>query len=320
MLLDGLVHKFQREGMEEEWRYRLLDCRCCGLAFVDPTPTAEIAGTFYDAGYASYSSVGLPPDEEARSAKYRLARMRFAGFNSRQPVAAAIRMGGAIVECLTGRTVTYPLGIPLQLPKQARILDVGYGSGGWLLAMAALGYENLHGYDIDPNVRNAERLERAGVTVTGGDFLANPYPSESFDCVRLEHAFEHVLQPADVLVKCFALLHRGGFIVMSFPCRDSWIMRFAMTRAPSLQLPKHLYLHTARSASLMLQHAGFELLGLRTFAVPAQLKQLVRELPHDAESSALAEAALTALAPLYRVTGPLTGKGDTITLLARRPP
>ena len=51
--------------------------------------------------------------------------------------------------------------MPVNLPRTARILDLGYGGGAWLLTMAGLGYRDLHGYDIDANSENAARLSRA---------------------------------------------------------------------------------------------------------------------------------------------------------------
>ena len=100
---------------------------------------------------------------------------------------------GKMAEWLSGKTVSCSLGIPLQLAKNAHILEVGYGSGNWLLTMAQLGYTNLHGYDLETNSENKNRLIDTGIDVSSGDFISNDYPENHYDCIRLEHVFEHLL-------------------------------------------------------------------------------------------------------------------------------
>ena len=270
VLRDDLRHEYVSDGRPAVWPYRLLQCDSCGMGFVDPEPSLDLLNTFYGAGYDCYVGGG-----EYSPLKRRMAAMRMAWIGGASLRTAILSLAGMGVETLTGRTVSACLGVPLNLPRTARILDLGYGGGAWLMTMAGLNYRDLHGYDIDANSENAARLSSAGIRVSGGAFLSNDYPLESFDCIRMCHVFEHLIDPIEVLRKCHAMLRPGGVLVMEHPCLRSWVAAWNLDSSPLLQLPKHLYHHTPRSTSLMLRSAGFAPREVKPYAVIAQLSAML---------------------------------------------
>lgn len=218
MVLGDLSHQYECHRVCRTWGYQLLECKGCGLGFAHPKPTWRLLQTFYSENYGSYDGTKTNPEQEARSVKVQIAKLRMAKDKSRILAVAKTTLG-RLAELLTGKTVTHSLGIPLQLPLDAHIFDLGFGSGNWLLTMSQLGYHQLYGYDIEGNSANATRLERNGINVSSGEFLDNDYPESTFDCIRLEHVFEHLLEPLDVLKKCYAMLKPGGYLVLGFPCK-----------------------------------------------------------------------------------------------------
>jgi SAM-dependent methyltransferase len=226
------------------YHFDLLECKNCGMAFIHPLPSEEEMQYFYE-DYGVYNSF----KEYPTLIKFPFARMRFSASLYEKFV-------GVLAEWFTGRSVPFTLGIPLQYPKVAAIMDLGYGSGEWLLNMAALGYQNLHGYDIEANRENRSKLEKAGISVYSGEFVENKF-SFSFDCIRLNHVFEHLLQPLSVLRKCHHLLKPGGKLVMHFPCKQSLSFKLSPTNWAALDIPKHLYQYTWQSAEIFLKEAGF---------------------------------------------------------------
>ncbi|MET0385680.1 MAG: class I SAM-dependent methyltransferase [Polyangiales bacterium] len=302
---------------DAEFHFELLGCDDCGLGFVYPEPSLAQLATFYPPDYQPYETVPESPQAIAHSFKYRVARMRHAR-DAVRPTRHLEILLGAAVEYATGKTVSYSLGLPLQLPRDARILELGYGSGSWLLSMAALGYHQLHGYDIASNDRQAVALTQAGVEVTSGSFLDNNYPAGSFDCIRLEHVFEHLIDPLRVLTKLHSLLKPGGRLVMNLPCIDSWSVRVSLRHFPHLDVPRHLYHHTGRSLTLLLEAAGFRALRRKSYADAASLAGAVNGLLGERFRAAVPMQLFRAVAPAYKLACQWTRKGDLVTLTAVR--
>jgi SAM-dependent methyltransferase len=198
------------------------------------------------------------------------------------------------------------------------MFDLGYGSGSWLLMMSELGYRNLHGYDIDANTENASRLLGKGIKVSNGMFLENSYPEESFDCVRLDHVFEHLHEPIQVLKKCWGMLKPGGYLLMSLPCKNSWSMKLSLVHSPALQLPKHLFHHTQSSVRLLLENSGFEVLKIQAYSVASQLGGTINEALGARNTPPIPPALFEMLAPAYKLFGGLTKKGDFMSVWARK--
>jgi len=318
VLLDDLLFTSEVLGEPEEWSYQLLRCRRCGLGFVDPSPSWDRLVSFYH-GYEIYDAVDHDPIGGRLSLKRWTAKIRYAtypGKSMRRLVQSAL---GRSVEWITGRTVSLSLGIPLQLPREANILELGYAAGGWLLSMSGLGYRNLYGHDIEANSMNAPHLMSTGIHVIGGDFLQAQLPDSSFDCIRLEHVLEHLLRPGEVLGKCYELLKPGGILVINSPCIDSWALRMSLTGYP-LFLPLHLYHHTPKSATLLFESAGFEVINIKPYAVPSHLSIGINAMLADHKLGAIKLPAFLfwPLAPIYKLVCALSGKGEFLTALCRK--
>lgn len=314
VIFDDRLHEYELNGHRSVWRYRLVECAKCGLAFVDPKPEWGVLETFYDESYGIY----VPAESEEKSIKYWIAKQRYA-FLISPGLATAVSTGvGIVCEWLTGKTVSFTLGIPLQFPKDAHIFEMGFGSGSWLLGMSNLGYRNLYGYDIDSNSLDLSRLESAGISISQGNFLENDYSEGTFDCILLEHVFEHLSQPMEALSKFRKMLKPTGYLLINTPCKVSWSMALSLQHSPALQIPNHLYLHTPKSVSLMLVSTGFNVIKTKVYSVMAQLSGTINNKLCARGWKAIPTSCFVPLAPFYKLFGVLTGKGDFMTILARR--
>lgn len=305
-------HEFEQDGERKLWRYQLLECTDCGLGMLDPEPTLELLQTFYAADYGHHQAVQVDPARVARSLKYRVARARFA------PGAPLARSTARAFELLSGKTVSYSLAVPLALPKTAAIFELGFGDGSWLLSMAAQGYSALSGYDIAANHAQLEQLRQRGIRVSSGDFLRNDYPSGAYDCIRMEHVFEHLIAPVQVLERCRAMLKPGGRLVITSPCLDSWSTRVSLLHSPNgHEIPRHVYHHTARSAQAMLRTAGFRTVECKVYGDAASLAATVNGARVEAGKRSLPRALFVGANPLYRGFCAATGKGELLTISAQ---
>ena len=230
------------------------------MGFVDPVPAEAVLASLYAEDYTYYAPAGEHPEREARSLKYRLAALRYRALCAPGAANRVRAMVAALGERVAAKTVTFTLGIPLALPDTARILDYGFGTGSWLLAMRRRGYSRLAGYDIAANAHRAPDLASQGIQVVASGTLRDQADA-AFDCVRLEHVFEHLADPPAVLREIHRLLEPGGRLVMTFPSVYPWLEVADLAASPDLdhlQLPIHLAHHTLESSTRLVRAAGFE--------------------------------------------------------------
>lgn len=315
VLLNHLSHQYTANGQTTEWPYRLIECSECGLGSVDPKPSWEVLQTFYNTSYGNFDGSQRDPVKDAHSIKSQIAKLRAS--KPSDGIKALCKTGvGILCEWVTGKTIPYTLSVPLNLGLDTYMFDLGYGSGNWLLMMSELGYQNLYGYDIDANSENASRLREKGINVSSGQFLSNPYPEMLFDCIHLDHVFEHIHEPVKVLERCRDLLKPGGFLLMSLPCKNSWSMKLSLPNSPALQLPKHLYHHTQDSVRRLLENSGFEVLKIHAYSVASQLAGTINGTLRERNARPISPVLFEMLGPAYKLFGSLTRKGDFMTVKA----
>ena len=120
------------------------------------------------------------------------------------------------------------------LPRGARILDLGCGTGEATLRLAAMfpGAEAVIGVDLMPELLGVarERVQEGGgiVTFEQGDGFALRFPDEYFDLVVCRHVTQMVPQPERMLKEIHRVLRRGAcahvlsedYGMLHFPERD----------------------------------------------------------------------------------------------------
>lgn len=111
---------------------------------------------------------------------------------------------------------------PLNLPKDARILDLGCGPGYFLDVMKDKGYTNVTGVTLSEE--DVKRNEAKGHTVKQHDFSFLPqedgFVDESVDFIFLRHVLEHSPYPIFTLMEYNRLLKLGGKIYIEVPAPD----------------------------------------------------------------------------------------------------
>jgi SAM-dependent methyltransferase len=111
-------------------------------------------------------------------------------------------------------------GIADIVPHGVRVLDIGCGYGGTLLAWADAGRDSFW-IGVEPFPRMAAIAERtrrapnARFLCAAGEGL--PFKDQSFDLIVTNHTMEHVTDPRMVVSECLRCLKPGGQSLHVFP-------------------------------------------------------------------------------------------------------
>ena len=108
---------------------------------------------------------------------------------------------------------------PLNLPKDAKILDMGCGPGYFLNEMKERGYTNTVGITLSPG--DIATCESNGHTIKKYDLSFLPqsdgYYDESVDFIFSRHSLEHSPYPIFTLMEYNRVLKQGGKIYIEVP-------------------------------------------------------------------------------------------------------
>ena len=111
---------------------------------------------------------------------------------------------------------------PLNLDKNATVLDVGCGPGYFLDEMKSRGYTNVTGVTLSPE--DIKLCESKGHTIKPYDLTFIPqkdgWYDESVDFIFLRHALEHSPYPIFSLMEYNRLLKQEGALYIEVPCPD----------------------------------------------------------------------------------------------------
>ena len=111
---------------------------------------------------------------------------------------------------------------PLNLPKNAKIIDPGCGPGYFLDAMKERGYTDLIGITLTS--QDVESCKSKGHVIKQYDMSFLPqkdgYYEESVDFVFLRHALEHSPFPIFTLMEYNRVLKQGSKIYIEVPAPD----------------------------------------------------------------------------------------------------
>ena len=161
---------------------------------------------------------------------------------------------------LPGKIITYKYKPPeyyqtlkgLKLFKPSSpVLDVGSGSGELLKNFYKAGYNDLTGIDpyIERDIVYNDKLR------IGKKKLFDIH--REFDAIMLNHSLEHMDQQLEVLKKIYSILSKNGRLLIRIPVVSKPLMEEYGLNVVSLDAPRHFYIHSFKSISLLLEKAGF---------------------------------------------------------------
>lgn len=232
--------------------YRIVQCRNCGLVFVDPPPTPKAAEQFYsrrdyfDApdgfGYVGYTDSSLRQYGETWG--YRLDRL-----------AERIQPPG-------------------------HLIDLGCATGGFLEMGQKRGWD-VSGVEISSYAAETAKAN-LGVVVAR---TMEEVPSESADVVTAWEYVEHLIDPSAEIHKIWRVLKPGGWFALSTPNTENMLAREDLWAWAELKPPEHLVFFTPKTLEHWLGANSFRSIHIEGivpigYLHPAWFRRITRTLDH----------------------------------------
>jgi len=206
----------------DEWT--VFKCSGCGLGFLDPRPTAEELGRYYERDYFdSHYDKGLKKDSHEMRKRLSQEQHRISFFRSLKP--------------------------------RGRVLDVGCGMGYFLYACSLKGYE-AEGMDISDDSTAYIRSE-LGLKVKTGVAGAVAFEEGSFDVITMWHFLEHSLDPRVYLAYAQKWLKKDGILIVEVPNYTGYDAKKTWNTWRQWDLPYHFYHFSPATLERLLLNHGF---------------------------------------------------------------
>lgn len=225
--------------------FTAVECRECGLVYLNPRPGDDELARIYPANYHAFD---FSPAEF--------------GFVYR------------VREWLEARRV---LSWCRGLSPNARILDIGCGDGFHLGLLRKYGARAWQIEGVDSDARAVAAAARNGLTVYHGFVEDLPFPGAAFELILLIMTIEHVANPTALLTTVRRLLRPGGRVIVITDNTQSLDRSFARTRYwGGYHFPRHWTLLSPASMQRLAFSSGLEVAHLTTVMSPVNWVYSIR--------------------------------------------
>lgn len=168
------------------------------------------------------------------------------------------------------------------LPRNARILDVGCGDGFHLDALRTFGPRTFRLEGIDADVRAVAAARARGLTVRHGTLATLELEPHSYDLALLIQTVEHVADPPALLAEIRKLLRLGGRLVIVTDNAASLDARlFADRYWGGYHFPRHWNLFSRDTLAMLAHHAAFAVDSMSTIVSPVNWVYSIRNFLED---------------------------------------
>jgi len=228
-------------GIKDEFDY--FECSSCGCLQIKKVP--EDMGKYYPSNYYSFRTNG---NSKISLTKKILSRI------SRFGMSCKINNTNPVTHFIGNKVYPYNKWIIKDLINfNSSILDIGCGGGHLLMKLQNFGFKNLTGADpfIQDTVTHNQGLviyKKSIYELTG-----------QYDFIMMHHSFEHMDRPVEIFEEINRLLRPGASALIRIPLAGSYVWEKYGIHWVQLDAPRHFYLHTPHSISLLAQKANLKL-------------------------------------------------------------
>jgi SAM-dependent methyltransferase len=213
---------FASRKLPEYMHYRLVCCPQCDVLYASPLPSQEMLARAY----------------------------READFGSSLESRYAAQTYGRLLR-----------RVRPHLSDHVGALDIGAGDGTFLRQLLDHGFQDVVG--VEPSTAPiAAAEERVRPLLRQGLFRREDFAAERFSLISCFQTIEHVYDPGCLCRDVFALLKKGGAILLVMHNRRAFSAKVLGKRSPIFDI-EHLQLFSPASARYLLESAGFRRVAVR---------------------------------------------------------
>jgi len=151
-------------------------------------------------------------------------------------------------------TLSWKRGLVKKYSSGNKILDVGCGTGEFLLEMKSSGW-SISGVEPSPNARESS-IKKTGVTIINS--LTN-VTENNFDVITLWHVLEHLPDPSKALKIIYTLLNHSGTVFIAVPNLESYDAKHYKSFWAGYDVPRHLWHFDKQNMATLLKRNGLNL-------------------------------------------------------------
>lgn len=211
---------------------RFLQCRQCGLEWVDPLPDmAKLRELYSSPKYYSTDNISQYGYSDYVRNKHLYVNL----FNRRLD---------EILRHTDGR--------------RGLLLDVGCATGV-LLDLARLRGWEVRGVDVSEYATGIAR-EYYSLDIFTGELAEAAYPDEQFDVVVMDDLIEHVADPLALVQESHRILKPGGLLTLNTPNRAGWWHRLMGRRWFHYRQSEHTHFFSPAVIRELLDRHGYRVL------------------------------------------------------------
>lgn len=164
------------------------------------------------------------------------------------------------VEYLTQTYLNNLLPVLKKIPYNAKILEIGCGSGFVLEKLHQMGYRNLYG--IEPSLDAVKKAKKKLKNFIINDvFKPRLYKPNMFDFIFFIQTLDHISKPNQFLQECYRLLKPKGLILAFNHNIDSFSYKILKEKSPIVDI-EHTYLFSFNTMKAIFAKNNFKVLSI----------------------------------------------------------
>jgi SAM-dependent methyltransferase len=249
-------HRFLFKGWDRVFGipgfFTLVQCKDCGLIFVNPQPDEKVLMEYYPKAYY----VTKPFHYRKYSWIRQMVMEEYFGYGRRLNSSKGLHLFRKMA--LLPFRVRYRSSIPFI--EKGRLLDIGCHNGTALYKLKAMGWK-AYGVEVDEGASAQARSK--GLDVFTGDLFEANYPDQFFHVVRMSFVLEHLPNPRNTLLEIKRILKPQGRIYISIQNARSlhyWLFR---NHWFSLDVPRHLFSFSPKTIRKLFSSLDMEIKTIR---------------------------------------------------------
>lgn len=216
--------------------YDYYKCLNCGFRFIHPIPSKQEIEKFYNTSRV-ITNLSEAISKNIKKFEKETTSPKKDNFNN-------------IIKSVTKVVNKNPLNI----------LEIGSGYGYFVHYMNSLGH-HAQGTEVTKDYAAAvNSVINGNVVYLDNQPISSHFQQKQFDFVYLEHVFEHVMHPEEILSEIEKIISNQGVLVMSVPNSDSLWSKIKGKRWPWATPPDHLYYYNLKSLEAILSKYNFKIL------------------------------------------------------------